>query len=320
MELATAYWPSRCLHIVAELSIADALDDRPQTAATLAEKTGADPKALHRVLRSLTNHGVFTLKDGKFAHNDASRMLRADAAISMKGMVALTGLPILWNGYRELGHSLRTGRPSIEAIVEGGIFAYFAAHPDEAQVFNEAMVAKTIAFVFPVIAAYDFKVFKTVADIGGGVGRLLSAVLDAAPGANGVLFELPQVIEQAKAFPHPRMALVSGDFFRDEIPPCDAYILANVLHDWSDDEAVAILNKIKSTAPASAKFLIMETVLQEQGTNDLMIDVDTEMLVLTTGRERTQIEWDEILEKGGLRMERCIDLGGHTAIMETVAG
>jgi hypothetical protein len=116
------------------------------------------------------------------------------------------------------------------------------------------------------------------------------------------------------------MALVSGDFFTDKIPACEAYILANVLHDWSDDEAVAILNNIKSTAPASAKFLIMETVLQEQGTNDLMIDVDTEMLVLTTGRERTRVEWEGILEKGGLRMERCIDLGSHTAIMETVAG
>src|SRR5512143_1174702 len=108
LVLSTAYWASRCLHVVAESGIADALGDEPATAAALAAKTGTNPDALHRILRALVNHGVFALKDGRFSHNPASRLLRSDDRASMRSLARMMGLNFHWDVYRELAHSLKT--------------------------------------------------------------------------------------------------------------------------------------------------------------------------------------------------------------------
>jgi C-methyltransferase len=144
LNLSTAYWASRCLHIAAEVGVADALHDEPETALELAKKTGTDPGALHRVLRALANRGIFELKGGRFSHNDASRLLCTNAEGSMRSRAVIDGLPVHWNAYGALGHSLQTGRPAVESIIkEPNFFAYLGAHPDEARIFAGAMVGKS---------------------------------------------------------------------------------------------------------------------------------------------------------------------------------
>jgi DNA-binding IclR family transcriptional regulator len=59
LQLGNAYWASRCLHVIAELGVADVLGDEPQTAEALAQSLGVRATALHRILRSLANHGIF---------------------------------------------------------------------------------------------------------------------------------------------------------------------------------------------------------------------------------------------------------------------
>jgi len=319
LTLSTAYWASRVLHVIAGAGIADVLDDEPQTAAALAAKAGVHPEVLHRMLRCLANHGVFTLSGGRFAHNAASRILRSDAPGSMRGRGIMDGLPVHWDAYRGLDDSLKTGRPGIEAVLDGGLFPYLATHPYEARVFQEAMVGKSYEQVGEVIGAYDFTGLDTIGDIGGGIGHLLSAVLEKYPASKGVLFELPAAIAQAREAPHPRIAYVGGDFFKDPVPPCDAYMLMMVLHDWSDDECLAILKNIAATAPAGAKYLIIEGMIDEDRIGDFIADLDIEMLAWTTGRERTRAEWEELLDRAGLMLARVVPMGGFSCIVEAVA-
>ena len=222
MQLSTAYWASRCIHVTAEAGIADALGDEPQTSVQLASKTNTNAAALHRILRCLATHGVFSLTDGKFSHNDASRFLRSDHPQSMRSLSRMMGFDFHWDIYRELTHSLKTGKSAASNVVEGGLFDYMRDRPEQSRIFNEAMVGKSFGQIGPVLGAYDFKPFKTIGDIGGGMGHLLGAVLDATPGAKGVLFDLPEVIAHAKDSPHPGMTYVGGDFFKDAIPACDA--------------------------------------------------------------------------------------------------
>ncbi len=263
MRLSTAYWASRCIHVTAEFGIADALGDEPQTAAALAAKTSTNAAALHRILRCLATHGVFSLKDGKFSHNEASRFLRSDNPQSMRSLARMMGLDFHWDTYRELTHSLKTGQSAIANVVEGGLFGWMRDKPVQRDIFNEAMVGKSFGQIGPVLAAYDFKGFATIGDIGGGLGHLLGAILDATPGAKGMLFDLPGVIEHAKRSPHPRMSYVSGDFFKPEIPACDAYIMMMVLHDWSDEESIAILKNIKAGARKGARLVLVESIIDE---------------------------------------------------------
>lgn len=315
--LSTAYWASRALHVAAELGVADALQDEPRTADELAAAIGAHPLALRRLLRALANHGIFELKEGRFLHNECSRLLRTDAPDSLRARAIMDGLPVHWNAYGALGHAVRTGQPAVNSIIkEPNFFAYLGAHPDEARVFAGAMAGKSIGQIGPVLGAYDFNGLGTIGDIGGSTGHLLKAVLDAHPAAKGVLFELPEIIAEARNRPHPRISYVGGDFFRDPIPPCDAYLLMMVLHDWSDAEGIAILQNIKRTAPAGSRVLIIEGVVDETARGDFLLDIDIEMMALTTGRERTREEWSALLAGAGFRLERVVPVAPWTALIE----
>jgi hypothetical protein len=141
---------------------------------------------------------VFALKDGRFSHNPASRLLRSDDRASMRSLARMMGLNFHWDIYRELGHSLKTGKSAATVTVQGDVFAHLRAHPDDGRIFNEAMVGKSFGQIGPVLGAYDFTSFKTIGDIGGGMGHLLAAILNAAPSAKGVLFDLPEVVAQGR--------------------------------------------------------------------------------------------------------------------------
>src|SRR5262245_13189841 len=188
MDLARAYWSSRCLHVVAELGVADALDDEPRTAAELAAQTGVNSRALHRVMRALVNRGIFDLKDGRFSHNDASRLLRTEIEGSLRASARVFGLPVWWSSYGALGHCLRTTKPAVESVTGQGLFAHLGAHPYEAAVFAEAMGALAHAQIPLILKSYDFGDARIIGDIGGGLGHLLAAVLATNPHAQGILF------------------------------------------------------------------------------------------------------------------------------------
>jgi O-methyltransferase domain len=316
LHLATAYWASRCLHVAADSGVADALGDEPQTAAALARSTGVHPQALHRVLRSLSNHGIFVHDGERFAHNEASRLLRTNAPGSLRSLARMMGLKVHWDAYRELDSALSSGEPSIAKVTEGGLFAHLGTHSEEARLFHEAMAGKSVLQVGPVLEAYDFGGFKTIGDIGGGLGHLLYAVLDRVPAARGVLFDLPQVIARAREQNAPRVSYVGGDFFRDPIPPCDAYLMMTVLHDWSDAESVAILKNLKAGAPRGAKLLLIEGVIDPAARESFALDLDIEMLVMTTGRERTRAQWQSVLSQAGFHLTRTLPAGAFSGIVE----
>ena len=281
-------------------------------------KTGTNPDALHRVLRSLVNHGIFELQDGRFSHNAASRLLRADDPASMRSLARMMGLNFHWDVFRELGHSLKTGESAASTAVPGGLFEHLRTHPEDGRIFNEAMVGKAFGQIGPVLDAYDFTSFKTIGDIGGGMGHLLTAILNATPTAEGVLFELPEVIDQAKANPHPRIDYVAGDFFKDPIPPCDLYVMMTVIHDWSDPDAIAILQNVRANAPAGAKLLFVEAIVDESARESFPMDLDIEMLVFAAGRERTEEQWRSLLERAGFKLTRATPHPGIGGLVEAV--
>jgi hypothetical protein len=320
LSLTTGYWVSRCLHVAAELGVADVLGEEPQTAEALAASLGVQAQPLGRVLRCLTNHGLFEMRGEAFAHNGASRLLASNSRPSLRSLVRMMGLRAHWDAYGALPETVRTGKPGIEAATGGGFFDYLAKDPEKARIFDEAMTGKSLGQIGAALQAYDFSGFGTIGDIGGGAGHLLAAVLETAPHAQGVLFDLPKVVERAAESPHPRIRYVGGDFFKDDIPACDAYVLMTVLHDWSDAEAARILAAIKRAAPAGAKVVLVEAVIGLSEGFDFGKDLDIEMLVMTTGRERTAEEWTRVLAEGGWRLTRIVPARGMSAVIEAELG
>jgi hypothetical protein len=316
LQIAGGHVVSRCLHVVADLGVADALDETPRTASELAQAVGADPDALDRILRLLSAHGVFESRAGQYAHSAASRLLRSDHAQSMRAVVRMFGLPILWKISGAFDHSARSGEPATPIVLPQGLWEYLANNPDENQIFNAAMTAKAHGQVAGVLAAYDFSGFDVVADIGGGRGHLLRAVLDATPDATGVLFDLPHVIREVEGLASERLALEPGDFFQDPLPTCDAYLLMEVIHDWDDERSVAILRAIRSAAPSNAKLLLIEQLILPGAGPNWAKTLDNHMLFLLGGRQRTREEYEVLLRDADFALQREIDAPGGVSILE----
>lgn len=322
LQLATGYWASRCLHAIAELGVADHIGERVESPEALARAVGSHPQALARVLRALAAQGVFEEVAGGFRHSPASRLLRTDHPQSVRAFVRMMGMPVHWEAYGKLGHSICTGESAMTCIAPGGTFQYLADHPEEAQLFDQAMTAKSHEQITHVLGAYDFSGFRRIADIGGGRGHLLRAVLGAAPDATGVLFDLPHVIDSlASSPPTDRLTLCAGSFFKDALPACDAYLLMSVIHDWGDAEATAILNAVRHAAPPHAKVLLVEMLLPDAPGPHPAKLLDIEMLVMTTGgRERSRAQYERLLESAGMRLARVIPTPTPTVILEGVPG
>ncbi len=307
---------ARCIHVIAELGVADHIEDQPVSVGELASSCEVNADALDRVLRLLTAHGVFDREDGRYRHTPASRLLRSDQPMTMRPFARMMGLPFGWGSLTELAHSIRTGLPAIEILEPKGLWAYLQNHPDEAEIFGRAMTAKAGAEVAAVLAGYDFRPFGTIADIGGGRGHLLRAVLDTAPTAEGILFDLPEVINTVGDVDQQRLTVVAGDFFVDALPVADAYVLMEVLHDWADQECITILNAIRRAAPANSTLLIVEGVIPEERTDPRALTLDIIMLTVTGGRERTAAQFSALLDRAGFHLNRVIDTASPMRIVE----
>lgn len=302
LELAFAHAAARALHVVAELGVADYVNDVPRDGKSLAAEVGAEPDALHRLLRLLETQGLFARDEtGGWAHTATSRLLRTDHPMSMRGFARMAGTAFGWDSFTGLGHSARTGEPGISLLEPKGWTAYLQGHADEATIFQSAMTAKAHADVQAAITAYDFSRHGRVVDVAGGHGHLLRELIAAHTDLEGVLFELPEVAERVQ--PHRRMQVVSGDFFRDFLPSGDAYVLMNVIHDWDDTAAVSILERVAAAGrPAESTVLLLEVLMPEGPLAHWAKTLDIVMLAVTGGRERTLPEYDALLAAAGLEL------------------
>jgi O-methyltransferase domain len=219
MGLITGYWVSQAVGVVALLGVADQLGQGPRGSDELARAVGADPQTLYRVLRLLASLGVFTeAAPGSFTLTPLGETLRSDAPDSVRNFAITETAPWHWLPWGRLHESVRSGRPMAREALGMELFDWYAQNPEEAGFFNAAMGNLSALAASELVRVYDFSSVRTVADVGGAHGVLLTAVLRDNPAAHGILFDLPHVIATAgdaiaAAGLQERCQLVSGDFF-----------------------------------------------------------------------------------------------------------
>jgi hypothetical protein len=297
MQLATSHFSARCLHVIAGAGIADHVSDTPRPSAAIAADARVDADALHRMLRLLAMHGLFKYESAGWTHTPASALLRSDHTASMRALAAMMGDPVNLSSLAVLDHSLKTGAPAASQIHRGGAWGYYAEHPEFARQFDAAMTAKSHSDIALLVQALDTADAKTVADIAGGRGHFLKAILDAHPGMTGTLFDQPDVV--ANAIEHPRMSKLGGDFFKGGLPAADLYLMTHILHDWADAESLAILKNLRVAAPAGARLIVYELALPEGPEPHPAKTLDVVMLAVTGGRERTAAEYAALFAASG---------------------
>lgn len=314
--LIGGYRMSQAIYVATRLGIPDLLADGPRETDDLARATGSHAPTLGRILLALAGAGVLDkVGPSRFALNPLGVGLRTGVPGSVRASVLFLLNESHWRPWGHLLHTVRTGETAFDHVHGAGLFDYLATHPEEASLFNAGMLGNSPAHARLVAASYDFSAMSRVVDVAGGRGRLLATILEHNPHLRGTLFDLPPVIEDARhlindAGVADRCAFVGGDFFEAVPEGGDAYILRNIIHDWGDDQAIAILKTCRRAMADGACLILVERYLADDPREAMLVlHADLEILVNVGGRERTTDEYAALLARSGLRLARTIPLG-----------
>jgi hypothetical protein len=316
---------SSALQGVTALGIPDLLQSGPRSVADLAGATGANPDALYRVMRALASEGIFFEDPLRtFSQTTMSEMLCRNVPNSSRDMVLWIGDPFHLEVFHEMSYCLRTGETVTEKTHGLPCFDYLGKDKRVGDIFNNAMTGFSKGIVAAALDAYDFSwvAGKTLVDVAGGHGMVLTEILKKYPTARGVLFDLEHVVSGA----HPRIASLGlqdrcatahGDFFQ-AVPAGDAYVLKDIIHDWADAKAATILGNIHRAAHPSAKVILIECILAPGNDPGFIKWLDLEMLLLPGGRERTEDEYRKLLADAGFKLTRVVPTKSPVCVIEAV--
>ena len=318
-EIAMGYFRSRALCAAARLGVADAMGDIERTVDDLAAACGAEPTALYRLLRALASFGVVAeTGPQRFVLTPFGKPLRKDVPDSAwAGIVFWADL--IADGWSYLTECIRTGQTSME-VRPPDVPSRWSQDPDASAVFRAVMGTAPAEDYMAIARAWDFSKHQTVADLGGGGGALIAAILEAFPHVHGVLVDRPESIEAAtsrfeSAGLKQRCSLVAADLNKEVPPGSSVYMLKHVLHGYDDEAASEILRHCRSTLPPEGRVLVIEFLLPDvvdHADRDLeqRLMSDLNMLVVTGGKERSATQWSRLLATAGLNCERIIAVPG----------
>jgi hypothetical protein len=325
LQLALGAFISQAVYVAAKLGIADILADGPRDITYLAEKTASHERSLYRLLRACASAGAFKELDGrKFENTPMTESLRSDHPRSTRDLTIWMNEEPHWRVYGELLYSVKTGKPSWDKVHGEPVFPYlFNTNIALGEIFNRAMTSYSHQSIGPVLEAYDFSSARTIADIAGGHGHLLAAVLSANPQASGILFDLSAVLHGAPEMldrygVQDRVQIVSGDFFQEIPVKADIYLLKHIIHDWDEERCKTILQNIRENMSDDSKLLILDAVVPSDNDPSIAKIIDLEMLMTPGGVERTASEFEELLTSSGFRLSQIIPTMGPISIVEAV--
>ena len=308
-ELADLVIPL-ALRAACDMRIADHLSGGPMHIDALAEKTGAHAASLWRLLRVLTNHGVFTEeRHGLFALSPIADLLRGDHPLSLRDGYSLIGPDLL--AWAHVDYSLRTGRSAFERVHGQPYYDKLAQDEGFRELFNRSVETQNHLMLRSLMAAYDWSGCGTIVDLAGGTGVLLAGLLAHYPQLRGVLFDLPHVVSSAPpvlaaAGVAGRCVIESGSFF-DVVPAgADTYLLKTVLHDWPDVQAKRILAVVVEAMRTDSRLIVIEALLPQGDAFHIGKLLDMNSLVLVAGPDRDEGDLLALLSSAGLEQIRVV--------------
>lgn len=315
-----AITPAQTIAVLNHLGIADLLIDGPRAADDLAARTGVHLDALYRLLRFAASYGVFTeVTARRFGLNDQAYWLRSDVARSMHWRVETDTLVKPWLPWEEWLATVTTGEPAYDRMHGRSFWDALAADEHARATFDASLRSIAERQILATVQQLDLDGCQVLVDVGAGDGSWLASILNDRPGIHGVAFDLPQAIPAltarlAEAGLEARSEVVAGDFLAD-VPGGDVLLLANVLHDWDDERAATILRRCRRAVDPAGRLIVIDRVLPEGDTPHYGKAVDINMLFLLGGRERTRVEFSELLAVTGFELQEVANEDSEVAVL-----
>jgi ubiquinone/menaquinone biosynthesis C-methylase UbiE len=329
VEMAMGYSRSRILCAAARLGIADVMADSERNVDDIAKDCGADSGALYRLLRALASLGITSeTSPGNFVLTEFGDPLRKDAPNSVWPAVVFWS-DLLADNWSYLTECVRTGEKASSVMESQGVASKWSKDPEAPAIFRAVMGTAPAEAYQPIVDCWDFSGRNVVADLGGGGGSLIAAVLNSYPDLTGMLVDRPDAVDAAKArFESEglsdRCRLVAADLLEAVPPGADVYMLKHVLHGYTDNVAVKLLNNCRSVVPSDGRVLIIEFVLPNVVSHadpriegHLMSDLN--MLAVTGGKERSAVEWAALLKQSRFEFLRVITVPGENKSGQSIS-
>ena len=330
-DMARGYFRGKLLCAAVRLGVADALGEGEKNLDELAIATETNSDALYRILRALASIGVVTeVSPARFHLAPFGQPLRRDVPNSVWASIVFWA-DLLADSWTYLPDCVRTGTKAGAALAmeRDGVRSRWSIEPNAHAIFHSAFAEPTVESMAPFVAAYDFSQCRVVADLGGAGGALLAAILVANSQARGILVDRKEAVASAASKLDAtglsgRSEIVPGDLMEAVPQGADVYILKCVLHGYNDEGARRILQNCRSAMSSSSRLLIIEVVLPTTVANadprlEQMLMGDINMLAVTGGRERNEVEWTSLVRSAGYELSGITPIPGQTSsIIESV--
>lgn len=322
-QMITGYWTSQAIFAAAKFGIADLLAEGSKSVDELANTTDTKADFLYRLLRALASVGIFTEEDGqRFSLTPLAEPLRSDVQGSQRSLALMMG-DDQYRAWGNLADAVQTGDNAYEKIFGMPIFDHLADQPEKARIFDDAMTGIHGRETGAILDAYDFGGIHVVADIGGGNGSKITAILQKYPEMQGILFDLPHVVERARsnieaAGLNDRCQLVSGDFFSAVPSGAEAYVMRHIIHDWDDEKSLTILKNCHNVMSPGNKLLLVESVIPPGNDPFMGKFLDLTMMLVPGGKERTEDEYRELYDRAEFDLLQIIPTATEVSVIEGV--
>ncbi|MBD2506432.1 methyltransferase [Nostoc muscorum FACHB-395] len=323
-QMIAGAWITQGIYVVAQLGIADLLKDGSKSYDELATTTGVDARSLYRLLRALASVGIFAEgNSGYFELTPVAEGLQSDRTDSLRGYAIKSGQAWEWQPWGHLLESIKTGKPVFKNIFGMERFDYLATDPSASKIYTQAISSISGEQDAAIAAGYDFSSIHNLVEVGGGNGTLMASILKANLTMQGILFDLPHVVADAKPVIEDlelqdRCQLVGGNFFESVPIGGDAYLLRYIVHDWDDERAIAILKNCYQVMQPNGRLLLVEMVIPQGNEPFFGKLLDLQMLVNYGGRERTETEYQVLLETAGFSLTKIYPVAPPISIIEAI--
>ncbi|MEO6089943.1 MAG: methyltransferase [Umezawaea sp.] len=300
-------WDCQIVAAAVRFGLAEKLSERPRPANWFAAEIGGDPATTERFLLACGVIGLVERNaEHDFALTELGAALRAGEN-TMPNMALMNMSEGMWSRMSRLPETILTGRPVRDANGED-LYDYYAHNPSERGWHAAAMADLSNDAGLALAEQFDFGPYNKVVDIGGSMGVLLSKVLTAASHVSGTVFDLPKIVESAQqAAPAyrlgDRLVFEGGNFFSDDVPKGDLYLIKQVLCDWSDEDAARILANTYRGAPSGSVLAVVEWARPDDPQPNHLDIMSLCLEVVTGGRVRTESEFVALIESVGYRFE-----------------
>ena len=306
-------WRTQAIRAAVELGV---FEELPASAEDIEKSTELADSVGLRLMRALTELELVKRDDKGIYHATAK-----GALLQRSHPHSLADAASLWGGesyaaWAEASYSLRTGRSALRKQHGKNLFELLKDRPEQLQSSHRAFASYARHDYQSLAGACDFGTHSHILDAGGGTGELAFALLRAYPKLTATVMDLPEVVHRAEAPDglDDRCQLVSGDLFKEWPIRSDAVVLARVLHDWPDDDAVRILSRARDAIPAGGTLYVVEMVLDgASGAGGLL---DLNMLIVAGGAERTEGQFRHLLVKTGFEITEVLPTRSVSSVIK----